>query len=383
MAGTKPNLLSSDDYIFVTSNSKIQKIDPSAGSTLSEWDSVQESNSFSHTLQIVPSHFGMFWRKEPDIQIDDTVLNLWKNDQLAEAEASLTSLRIHPSVVSYIAMSVALVGKGENLKHEGYRLCDIAFQHAHSSHVSFLPLVKAIIIFMAGDHDDAISRPDDLIATVPLNSVCYVVQAYMQLLLANSYIANNAALGQASLVSLIYGWKFDDLSIVIQQRFCEALQAEGHTKRAGDALLEMVNTFGEEVCLNEERTEGVSSVFMLNFDEDVNWQDQMPKLEVSIDSQSFMTLLKEWARATSARGSWKDALTAAVGLKMINRESDASGCFSQMVDELAGQECPDRAEAEWVISKPENLGDIAMNAGWLDDTIFRYSTPLSLKQVAL
>ena len=30
---------------------------------------------------------------------------------------------------------------------------------------------------MAGQHRDAISRVDDLIDTIPLNSICYVVQA--------------------------------------------------------------------------------------------------------------------------------------------------------------------------------------------------------------
>ena len=36
---------------------------------------------------------------------------------------------------------------------------------------------QAIIVFMAGEHRDAISRVDDLIATVHFNSICYVVQA--------------------------------------------------------------------------------------------------------------------------------------------------------------------------------------------------------------
>ena len=36
---------------------------------------------------------------------------------------------------------------------------------------------QAIIVFMAGEHIDAISRVDDLIATVSSNPVCYVVQA--------------------------------------------------------------------------------------------------------------------------------------------------------------------------------------------------------------
>jgi len=33
---------------------------------------------------------------------------------------------------------------------------------------------------MAGEYDDAMSRVDDLIATLQLNSICYVVQAREQ-----------------------------------------------------------------------------------------------------------------------------------------------------------------------------------------------------------
>ena len=51
------------------------------------------------------------------------------------------SIGIQPSVIGYIAKSVALVGKGKT--HEGYRACDIAFEHFHSSHVTILLLVKA------------------------------------------------------------------------------------------------------------------------------------------------------------------------------------------------------------------------------------------------
>ena len=38
-------------------------------------------------------------------------------------------------------------------------------------------MAQAIIVFMTGEHDDAISRVDDLIDTVPFNSICYAVQA--------------------------------------------------------------------------------------------------------------------------------------------------------------------------------------------------------------
>ena len=59
----------------------------------------------------------------------------------ADTDANLRkSIKIQPSVIGYIAKSIALVGKGE--KHAGYRTCDIAFEHFHSTHVSFLLLFK-------------------------------------------------------------------------------------------------------------------------------------------------------------------------------------------------------------------------------------------------
>ena len=42
--------------------------------------------------------------------------------------------------MGYIAMNIALVGKGE--RDAGYRACDIAFEHFRTSHVSFLLLIK-------------------------------------------------------------------------------------------------------------------------------------------------------------------------------------------------------------------------------------------------
>lgn len=53
------------------------------------------------------------------------------------------SIEIQPSVIGYISKCVALVGKGE--KDKGYRVCDIAFQHFHSNHVTFLLLIKVCL----------------------------------------------------------------------------------------------------------------------------------------------------------------------------------------------------------------------------------------------
>ena len=134
--------------------------------------------------------------QELDIQIDNAVLDAWKNDQLEDAEASLTTaiqdqhpgydflaaralvrarlqhwdealvdaqmvilallshswtltpsrtkaIDAQPSTIAYIAKSLAHVGKGE--KDKAYLACDIAFEHSHSSHVP-LPLPIKVCI---------------------------------------------------------------------------------------------------------------------------------------------------------------------------------------------------------------------------------------------
>ncbi|KAF8439723.1 hypothetical protein L210DRAFT_3504191 [Boletus edulis BED1] len=251
---------------------------------------------------------------EPELRIDVTVLDLWKQDQLTKTETLLTAaiaasphtthdvlashalvharlrewdaalvaakkvlvdlfshtltliftkaIKIRPSVVGYIAKSIALVGKGE--RNKGYRTCDIAFARSHSSHLFFFLLIKAIIMFMAGEHLDAILRVDDLIATVTSNSICY---AYMYLLIGNSRMEcgeyggaiESFELAQAKMrdhgsqllliISLIFGWQFDNMNIMIRQRLCEALYTAGRTKDAVECFNQMMGELGGEANL--------------------------------------------------------------------------------------------------------------------------------------
>jgi hypothetical protein len=135
--------------------------------------------------------------QEPNIQIDDAALDSWKRDQLENVDALLTAaipksqspnhhvlasralvrarlrlwdaalvdaeevlvalfshtpmltsiytkaIKIQPSVMGYIAKSVALVGSGE--RHKGYWACDVAFERFYSPHVTFLLLVKVCV----------------------------------------------------------------------------------------------------------------------------------------------------------------------------------------------------------------------------------------------
>ncbi|KAF8139668.1 WD40-repeat-containing domain protein [Boletus edulis] len=406
------SLVWSNNNVFVVSDGKIKQIDASTGSQVSEWP-VPDLSALPCIT--VPQHGGFiactanqtvtFWDTsthtqiglfrhqyppqdvhsialspdgrflmlgiggenekitakrlsritEPDIQIDDAALDLWKNGQLEEAQALLTeatlasqsphhhvlasraivrarlrqwgaaiedakkSIEIQPSIGGYIANSVAFVSRGE--KYKAYRACDIAFEHCHPT--------RAVIVCMAGEHLDAISRVDDLIDTLHLNSTCYVVQAYMHLLHGKSLMRNRSYQDAVksfkdarnklqhhtsqtlSVVSLISGWKFDELDITLQQCLCKALYAAGHTKEAGESLLTMINTIDGEVYMR--RSSWVSDFLQQYLS--IRESRGGATSEVAQDENTSMLyaptlLLKEWAKLKLARGSWQDVLAS-------------------------------------------------------------------------
>ncbi|KAF8552471.1 hypothetical protein OG21DRAFT_1443452 [Imleria badia] len=394
--------------------------------------------------------------QEPVIQIDDAALNLWRHDQLADSEALLTaaiptpqrsshhalasralvrarlqlwnaavddaekSIKIRPSIIGHIAKSVALVGKGE--KHKAYRACDIAFDHFHPSRSRFVLLIKAIIVFMAGEYEDAISRVDDLIAMVCDNSICYVVQAYMHLLLGNlrmesrdhesairsfehARVRMRPHTSQALLaVSLMTGWKFDNFGITIRQHLCKAQYAAGHAKQAGESLLNMTHLLNEEVYICKDITQWVSDFAQqcLATPESSELIQRCPTNPQSDNDGASRPspLLIEWAKATLMMNrSWTDALTASVDFITprfmtyqaicerleVDHILDASKCFLQGVNGSASETTTRGEQAEWVFAfrqraaeKLEHLGDLAVDAQQLDDAITQYSAALSL-----
>ncbi|KAF8123583.1 hypothetical protein EV363DRAFT_1356190, partial [Boletus edulis] len=305
------------------------------------------------------------------------------------------AIDVQPSIIAFLAKSIAHVGSGE--KDKGYRTCDIAFEHFHSSHVTFLLLIKAIIVFMAGDHIDAISRLDDLIATVRFNS------RYMYLLLGNSQMECGDYeraihsferaraqmpddIGQPLFViSLITGWKFDNLHIVIRQHLCEALFAVGRIKDAGESLLEMVNTLEDKVYTSVPITKWVSDfaqqcLSTLENDGDAtsnaSQQADPSLLHATVNLPAPTPLLGVWAQAALTSSEWQDVLAAAFvaprftiyeticeRLETIGRIWDTVECFYAMTSELGEKSEP---ETEWICDFTQRClsahGDATSNA---------------------
>ncbi|KAF8547212.1 hypothetical protein OG21DRAFT_1472561 [Imleria badia] len=404
----------------------------------------------------------------PFVHINDTVLDSWKRDQLADTEASLTetisnpeykshhalanralvrarlqlwdlatddaekSIDIRPSVVGCIAKSVALIGSGR--KEDVHRVFDLAFRHCAAIDVDLLLLIKAVVLCMAGEHNYAVSRVSDLIATVRLNSIYCLVQAYMCLLLGNSYMERRDYEGAIQsfkraraqmrnyvgplliFISLISGWKFDGLGLMIQQRLCEALYAAGCTKDAGESLLKLVDDFGEEVYRSGPTTDWVSDFThrCLSVPErDVGTASkaiQHDNSPVTPNSPRPTPLLTVWTKVSLMGRSWEDALVTASGfisprftiyraicehLEATDRIGDATDCFQEMLRESAVETDVHDEQAEWALGakwalyfrqlcaeKLEHLGDVAADSQEHDEAVAQYSTALSLNPLA-
>ena len=130
---------------------------------------------------------------------------------------------------------------------------------------------------------------------------------------------------------------------MVRQRLCEALFAAGRTKDAGESLLKVVSTFDEEVHMSVPIIEWISGEFMFtclfpcirNFSADFTQQclstpeidndaasketshDNVPMFHETLNSLTPTPLLREWAKATLARCSWKDALVAAANVRIL------------------------------------------------------------------
>ncbi|KAF8435996.1 hypothetical protein L210DRAFT_3549787 [Boletus edulis BED1] len=189
---------------------------------------------------------------------------------------------------------------------------------------------------MAGEHPDAISRVDDLIATVSFNSTCYVVQfqkAYMYLLLGNSQMEcgdHDGAIQSFEraraqkrdylrlplfAISLITGWKFDNLDITVRQRLCEALNAVGRINDAAKCFHELkielrghgehqewVHAFGQHS--KELERLGDTAMDALRHDEAISHYTTA----LYLVSSSPQAILIKRSKAWLATGSWKQAL---------------------------------------------------------------------------
>ncbi|KAI9571736.1 hypothetical protein HD554DRAFT_2312047 [Boletus coccyginus] len=181
------------------------------------------------------------------------------DDALHDAEMAI---KTKPSIEGYIAKSAILCYQGN---HEGgMQAYDLAFRHAGTEDASFLLLVKAVLTFLAGLRNSAVSRVEDLTRLEQDEPLHRLVLAQMLVLLAAAAVddgdydramdfltrAGDPGPLRDDLrwkdMSMITGWKLVQVRSTIYQQKCEVLLAAGRAKDAADNFHTLMNTLEKD-----------------------------------------------------------------------------------------------------------------------------------------
>ncbi|KAI9569819.1 WD40-repeat-containing domain protein [Boletus coccyginus] len=217
-------------------------------------DIIYPSNPFHHARALALRALVRTRLKRCDIAIDD----------------AKKSIEVQRSIIGYIAHAIAHVGNGEY--ESATRVFDLVFSEGIPSENRLLLLIKAIILFECGKHEDAVLRVDDLIDIVNDKSPYIAVRARMLLSLGGIAIRggdNERAIelfrraqeaipfGQdpyLAVISLLFGWDFDRLAITIQLQLAKTMYAAGHSEVA-ESLSTIVETLGEGLLTDDVTTD--------------------------------------------------------------------------------------------------------------------------------
>lgn len=177
---------------------------------------------------------------------------------------AIKSVSIQPSLTGCISKGIALGGKG-NLR-DSMQAFDLAFTFANedSKIIIFLLLIKAIAIFNAGQHEEAIMRVQELAAT-SRNDIhaCRIVEAYLRVQLVISALDggrhNEAADHFTAVVKMnifssrsaihsryddfvvLFGWDLASLWMTANQKRCHALLQAGRLWEAIELYQHMMD----------------------------------------------------------------------------------------------------------------------------------------------
>ncbi|KAI6144211.1 hypothetical protein BKA82DRAFT_2383267 [Pisolithus tinctorius] len=292
------------------------------------------------------------------------------------------SLRVQSSSIGHVAMAVALLGQGDR---EG-ALCafDLAFHDCELHDNRFLLLLKFILVFESGNQEEAIMRVEYLATRAHKDNDDDATYLYTQVLgvmymkmgnygcaiplieRAKNLAPKRERCPPLVTISLIFGWSFNGLDIVAQQRLCETLYAEGRTAEAVEILLNIIRTSDEEVQGSKETSDWIADftkkciatlehvgneAFGSVKDDDIITQYSSV---LSLSSPSPAGLFITRSRARAAKGLWEDALrdaneavkvdlsspwsyeakhVALHGAKWYDEAIDAFGSMLQMIEQ--------------------------------------------------
>ncbi|KAF8552128.1 TPR-like protein [Imleria badia] len=243
------------------------------------------------------------------------------------------SIETQPSAMGYIAKAVAQIRMSEPEK--AVQIFDFAFANCNPHESDLILLIKTIVLFVARKCDTAISRVRDLIADSRENETkycCFQVLGKMYLMqedyaravqsLEEGQRLASACIGSdLATISLIFGfeWNFDGLLIKVQRRHFEDLYISGRAEEAKEALLKILDTFGEDIrasnwvtdlkrkCIDQLEKLGDTGLSAKEYDNAIAHYTSA----LSLNPSNPTDILVQRSKAQALNGSWKDALADA------------------------------------------------------------------------
>ncbi|KAG6375324.1 WD40-repeat-containing domain protein [Boletus reticuloceps] len=245
----------------------------------------------------------------------------------------------HTPPIAHVADAFVLFGEGNH--QEATQAIDSALCLCNDNTKPFVKLIKLIILFEVGHHDEVEvfcykTEPSD--CTPDVASLRSVVKAQLLVLLAeHSMMEQDCSeaikhlekaqslrpfirVPELRTISLIFGWNFDGLNYVIQQQKCAALFASGRTRDAIDALVEMQKDLKGEAakrkevhewldglkkqCLEASESLAEEAMRNGNYDDAIAWYSAA----LDLDPASPEQILMKRSDAYAAKDSWENAL---------------------------------------------------------------------------
>ncbi|KAG2346847.1 hypothetical protein BDR05DRAFT_959029, partial [Suillus weaverae] len=182
---------------------------------------------------------------------------------------AIKSIGTKPSLLGYISKGVALCGKRQ-IRH-ARKAFDLAFVSANGDSKTghFLFLIKAIALFNANEHEEAIQRVQELAVDFPDIDplACRVVESYLHVQLGiiasdgsryNEAVDHFTAAVNASVafrnsaihlmyeeLVVLFGWDLETLWQIANRQQCLALVRAGRLAEALESYRSMMNASNE------------------------------------------------------------------------------------------------------------------------------------------
>ncbi|KIK41304.1 hypothetical protein CY34DRAFT_218665 [Suillus luteus UH-Slu-Lm8-n1] len=191
-------------------------------------------------------------------------------------EDAIKSISIQPSLTGYISKGIALCGKG--LIREARAAFDVAsmFTNKDPDTNHFLLLIKAIALFNAAQHEEAMVLVNELTAACPDADIlgCRVVETYLRVQLgieafhgarhdeaADHFTAavNSSAFSSKLIhqryedLTVLFGWDLESLLLTTHQKRCQAFLSAGKSDEALEAhkyMMDAIDDSAKSSCLD-------------------------------------------------------------------------------------------------------------------------------------